>query len=141
MRSIFMGGACALALALGAGGALATTAPVSGGSNSASQSNATTQVVPIAVSAPVTAPVNANVPVTVLGDNNGNAGQSNTTTVNSEATNNRTEQVIVQGPGCNSASQPNATTQLLPIAAALPVTLPVNLNAPVTIGSDLPELL
>ena len=177
-RTLVATGVSALALAFGATSALATSAAPAG--PSASQSNATTQVLPIAVAAPVTAPVNASVPIAVLGSNgdttqsnrtavdgsasnndteqvivqsaghdgtkgdgqkgDGQKGdvasaatQSNVTVVDGSAANNRTEQVIVQRGG-GSATQSNATTQLVPIAAAVPVTAPVNLSVPVALG-------
>jgi hypothetical protein len=67
--------------------------------------------------------------------------QSNRTRVAGSSTNNQTRQTIVQGRSGGSASQSNATSQILPIALAAPVTTLLNLNAPVSIGAPaLPEL-
>ena len=93
-RHLVAMGVSALALTLGAGSALATGTPPSG--SSAGQSNATSQVLPVAVAAPITAPINASVPIAVAGSN-GDTRQSNDTSVGGSATNNETDQVIVQG--------------------------------------------
>ncbi len=95
-RKLLAVGVSTLALAFGANSALANPAPPAG--SSASQSNATSQIVPVAVSAPITVPVNASVPVAVLGSN-GDTTQSNDTDVDGSASNNETHQVIVQGAG------------------------------------------
>ena len=93
-RKLLAVGVSTLALAFGANSALATNSAPPG--SSASQSNATSQILPVAVSAPITVPVNASVPVAVLGSN-GDTTQTNDTDVDGSASNNETEQVIVQG--------------------------------------------
>ena len=115
----------------------------SGGTNSASQSASNSQILPLALGLGLSAPVNANVPVAVLsnGSNGGKVKQRNDSTARAEALNNETEQTIRQGGskssgGNNSATQSSDTSQIIALALAPALSLPLNPNVPVSVLSD-----
>ncbi|MDX6555872.1 MAG: hypothetical protein QOD86_2067 [Miltoncostaeaceae bacterium] len=116
---------------------------VTGGSNSSNkgeQINVNNQLLPIALGLGISAPININAPIAVLSpdSNNGNVHQKNDSDVHTESLNNETEQTMRQrasSGASNDASQKAVSTQLLPIAAALGVAVPINVNAPIAVLS------
>jgi len=111
------------------------------GNNSASQSAANTQILPIALGLGISAPINVNAPIAVLspGANKGDVKQRNDSDARAEALNNETEQSVIQKGGAhggsNTASQSAVSSQLLPIAVALAAAAPINANAPIAVLS------
>ena len=112
------------------------------GSNSASQSASSTQLLPIALGAALAIPVNANVPISILshGPVQGAVNQRADANADAQALNNETEQSVRQqtAGGQNAASQSASNTQMLPIALGPAIALPVNLNIPIAILSHGP---
>jgi len=117
----------------------------SDGGSSASQSATNVQVAPVAVApavAPQIAPINANVPISIASEGDpAEVDQSNTADADAEAANvNGSSQAILQGGGGGSATQSATNLQVLPVALApaiAPQVLPVNVNAPITVGNPL----
>jgi hypothetical protein len=108
------------------------------GSNTAGQNASNTQLLPIALGAGLSLPVNARAPIAVLapGSNDGDVRQKAEGDPTVVATNNRTNQDVRQRAGggdTNTAMQDAVSQQLLPIAAALGVTVPANAVAPIAL--------
>ena len=124
----------------------------SDGGSSASQSATNVQVVPVAVApaiAPQVVPVNANIPISIASKGGpSRVDQSNEAEANAEAANvNGSSQAILQGAGDGKdgtavgsgwASQTATNLQVLPVAfapAIAPQVVPLNVNAPITVGN------
>ena len=115
-----------------------------GGTGEAIQVAAAQQVVPAAVAAGISLPVNANLPVGVLQEIAGDAGapvnQSNSAETGAHAFNfDASQEAQSEGEGPNNSAQTSDNDQLLPIAIATDLSLPINLNLPISIlGHRLP---
>jgi hypothetical protein len=114
-----------------------------GGRNTAGQSASSSQVIPVALGAAAAVPVNANVPVGLLGlgPRQGDVRQRADADADAQAINNDTQQAIDQRGGedgrggQNAASQRGSNAQLLPIALGAALGVPVNANIPVALLS------
>ena len=103
----------------------------------AAQSSAAAQLVPAAVGAAVSLPLNWNLPVGVLQtDSPGGepVDQENRAQASAEAVNfDLTQSAEQGGGGTNTADQRSENAQLLPIAIATDLNVPINVNLPITI--------
>ena len=111
-----------------------------GGTNTATQSSSNTQVIGVAAGAGVSAPINANVPVSALGagNNNGHVDQAGRADASGRAVNSGVAQEIEQsarGGSKNTATQKSSNMQVLPIALGLGVAAPINAHVPVAVLS------
>jgi hypothetical protein len=115
-----------------------------GGTGEAIQVAAAQQVVPAAVAAGISLPVNANLPVGVLQEIAGDAGapvnQANAAETGAHAFNfDASQEAQSEGEGPNNSAQTSDNDQLLPIAIATDLSVPINLNLPISIlGHRLP---
>ncbi|MDX6555629.1 MAG: hypothetical protein QOD86_1824 [Miltoncostaeaceae bacterium] len=131
-RHIIAIGTSAALLSFGGAAALATTY------NTSTQNASNMQVLPIALGAGVSAPVNANVPVGALdaSSNGGSVTQNSEATSSGTAKNAETVQSVRQqggaGGGTNTATQSSSNMQVIGVAGGAGVAAPINANVPVS---------
>jgi hypothetical protein len=107
-----------------------------GGGGAAAQSSAAHQVVPVAIGAAISAPVNLNLPIGVLASRiAGDVTQTGEALATASAFNNRLNQEVAGGGGPGSATQTSTSDQAVPIALGLAVAAPININLPIDILS------
>jgi hypothetical protein len=107
------------------------------GTGEATQITAAQQVVPAAIAAALSLPVNANLPVGVLQTSaveGAEVNQDNGAETRAAANNfDASQEAESQGGGSNTSLQTVDNDQLLPIAVATDLAVPINLNLPVTL--------
>lgn len=108
------------------------------GGGTPAQSGASGQLVPAAVGAALSLPLNGNLPIGVLQDRDGAAGdpvtQDGAARAQAEAVNfDLTQDAEQGGEGAPTASQASENDQLLPIAISTDLAAPINLSVPVSV--------
>ena len=137
-RSLLVVGTSAALLSFGGANAFACgTGTCAPNTNTSTQTATNSQILPIGLGLGVSAPLNLNIPL--LGGGSAPVNQTSTSTVNSTSKNNEVNQDVNQNSGTpgqhgnsNTAVQNSKNTQIAPIAITGSISLPINLNLPIS---------